>query len=130
MTRQIGLAAAPLSSHGHQPPIPLPPPVGFSSDVFVNGLPVHRVGDVCIIHPIPGTIPPVPHIPPDVIIEGHATVWANGRPISKFLSSTQHGSQVMIGSRTVLVNSGGLVTYLVSGGTGSNPGVTPPPPAT
>jgi len=124
MTIQIGLAGAPLSSHGHQPPIPLPAPVGFASNVIVNGQPVHHVGNTMVIHPIPGTFPPIPHIPPDVIIEGYAKVFCNGTPLAKFLSKTQHGSMVMQGSRNVFVSNSSIATWIA----GSDGGATPPPP--
>lgn len=128
MTRQIGLAGVPLSPHAdHQPPIPLPPPAGFASDVLVNGRPVHHVGNVMIIHPIPGTIPPIPHIPPDVIVEGFGTVFCHGTPLARFMSKSQYGSQVMQGSINVFVN-GGLTTWLSSGG--ENPTVSAPPETT
>lgn len=124
MTIQIGLAGAPLSSHGHQPPIPLPAPAGFASNVIVNGQPVHHVGNTMVIHPIPGTFPPIPHIPPDVIIEGYAKVFCNGTPLAKFLSKTQHGSMVMQGSRNVFVSNSSIATWIA----GSDGGATPPPP--
>jgi len=123
MTIQIGLAGAPLSSHGHQPPTPLPAPAGFSSNVFVNGQPVHHVGNTMIIHPIPGTFPPIPHLPPDVIIEGYTTVLCNGTPLAKFLSKTQHGSMVMQGSRNVFVRDVNIATWIA----GSDGGATAPP---
>ena len=123
--RQIGLAVAPLSPHAdHQPPIPLPAPVGFAANVVVNGLPVHHVGNTMVIHPIPGTFPPIFHIPPDVIVEGFGRVFCNGTPLARFMSKTQYGSQVMVGSINVFVNSG-LTTWLSSGG--EEPTVSAPP---
>jgi uncharacterized Zn-binding protein involved in type VI secretion len=127
MTIQIGLAGIPLSSHGHQPPTPLPPPVGFAANVVVNGQPVHHVGNTMVIHPIPGTIPPVPHLPPDVIIEGFATVFCNGTPLAKFMSKTQHGSQVMQGSRNVFVRDTSIATWIANGGSDGGASAPPPP---
>jgi len=71
------------TGHGCWPPVGyLPPgPVAFtsgsSSNVIINGLFTHRVGDLTIPH----FCSPV-DIHPDVIINGEPTVLVNGSPVA------------------------------------------------
>lgn len=66
------------SGHGCWPPVGYaPPPVGASPNVLINGLPVHRVGDVTLPHLCTG-----PDLHPDVISTGYPKVLVNGTPIA------------------------------------------------
>jgi len=66
------------TGHGPYPPVGyLPPPVGASPNVMINGLLAHRVGDVTIPHACIG-----PDIHSDVIATGDPTVLVNGTPIA------------------------------------------------
>lgn len=66
------------TGHGCFPPVGyLPPPVGASPNVIINGLNSHRVGDVTNPHTCSGA-----DIHSDVISTGDPTVLVNGRPIA------------------------------------------------
>lgn len=66
------------TGHGCYPPTGyLPPPVGASPNVMINGLLTHRVGDQTIPHLCIG-----PDVHPDVISTGDPTVLVNGSPIA------------------------------------------------
>lgn len=58
----------------------VPPPVGASANVIMNGRFVHHVGDKTIIHIAPGVAFPPPHY--DVIRTGFPTVLVNGTPVA------------------------------------------------
>ena len=85
--RQIALLGDPINGHGvHPPPIPLPPPAGASSNVFVNGRSVHHVGNTCIPHF--GVLPIPPDLHPDILSTGSPTVFVNKKPMSRILVDT------------------------------------------
>lgn len=66
------------TGHGCFPPTGyLPPPVGASPNVRMNGAFVHRVGDVTKPHTCSGA-----DIHSDVIATGDPTVLVNGRPVA------------------------------------------------
>jgi len=57
-----------------------------SSNVFVNSIPVCRVGDsVCCGLSYP------PHPQPGVIVQGSPTVFVNGKAIARLGDATSHG---------------------------------------
>ena len=100
--KPIGLAGLPLTPHGiYPPPVPEPAPKGHSATVFVNGRPVHRVGDKFVLHRALGFLPGTEHS--DTLITGQPTVFADGKMIAFQGSSTDHGSQVVTGSHTVFM---------------------------
>lgn len=80
MAKPVALhVPAPYPTHfPYLPPFYNTPGVGHSATVYMNGLPVHRVGDTSDIHCIPGTVPPVCDV--DIVIEGaFPTVICEGR---------------------------------------------------
>ena len=68
-----------------------------SPDVFVNGLPVHRVGDNWAAHACPDT---PPHS--GTMANGSATVFVNGQPIARIGDAVDCGSTAAQGSDNVL----------------------------
>lgn len=67
------------SGHGPWPPIGYaPPPAGASTNVFINGQLVHRVGDTTIPH---FSLPIDVHT--DVISTGSTNVYVNNKPMAK-----------------------------------------------
>jgi uncharacterized Zn-binding protein involved in type VI secretion len=112
-------AAAPYGNHDiHPPPIPVftpqtpvhPPGAGYSSNVYINGLPAMSTGNMCIPHTIPIIPPPPPHA--DMLLTGHATVRINGGAAATVGSVTDHGAP-LIGraSVTVLMGTAVLVPH-------------------
>lgn len=79
---------------GHSPCYPPRQNVQGSEDVFVNGLPVHRVGDAWAPHGRPPLCPP--HS--SVLAAGSPTVYANGRNIGRIGDPVACGSSVATGS--------------------------------
>ncbi|WP_070964979.1 PAAR domain-containing protein [Vibrio sonorensis] len=75
--------------------------VGGSGDVFINGIPVHRVGDAW---------PPHCSVVPDhpchagSAASGSATVFANGRPLCRIGDAVDCGSAMASGSPDVFSN--------------------------
>jgi uncharacterized Zn-binding protein involved in type VI secretion len=106
-------AGATYSNHDiHPPPIPNPAPAGYSSNVFINGLPAHHAGNTTIPHTIPIIPPPPPH--PDVLISGHPTVSINGSPAATIGSATNFGALVQGQfSHTVFMGAAPLITVPV-----------------
>lgn len=60
-----------------------------SDDVFINGLPVARVGDSTSCGA--------------TIVTGSSTVFINGKPAALFGSATSHGGVIISGSGNVLI---------------------------
>ncbi len=67
-----------------------------SGNVFVNGIPVHRVGDAWAPHACPGS---PPHAATTAV--GSATVFVNGMPISRLGDLISCGSTIAVGSGNV-----------------------------
>lgn len=112
----------PYANHDIHPiPIPTfttlnpvhPPGAGYSSNVYINGLPAMSTGNTCIPHTIPIIPPPPPH--PDVLISGHSRVYINGGCAATVGSVTNFGAP-MIGSASVTVFMGAapLATAIVN----------------
>lgn len=83
------------TGHDACPPRPL---VEGSPNVFINGKPAGRVGDLyaahgCLIHP--------PHT--GVIAQGSSTVFINGKPAGRVGDPVSCGSAVAQGSPDVFV---------------------------
>lgn len=68
-----------------------------SPDVFVNGRPVHRVGDHWQTH----CCPAIPECHDSVLAEGSSTVFVNGRPLGRIGDPVACGSAVASGSPNV-----------------------------
>ena len=112
----------PYANHDIHPiPIPTfttlnpvhPPGAGYSSNVYINGLPAMSTGNTCIPHTIPIIPPPPPH--PDVLISGHSRVYINGGCAATVGSVTNFGAP-MIGSASITVFMGAapLATAIVN----------------
>ena len=83
------------SGHGDFPPRPN---VEGSSNVFVNGLPSHRLGDKWDTH-----CNGVPVCHDSVSAKGSSTVFVNGKPKSRIGDSIACGSTMTNGSNNVFV---------------------------
>ena len=103
---------APYGNHDiHPPPIPVlttqnpvhPEGAGYSSNVYINGLPAMSTGNMCIPHTIPIIPPPPPHA--DMLLTGHSTVRINGGAAATVGSVTNFGAP-MIGKASVTVFMG------------------------
>ena len=81
------------TGHGCHPPRTN---VSASSNVFVNGLGAHRVGDAWDVH---GSGTCTPH--GSVQATGSATVFVNGMPLARVGDSIACGSSNATGSGTV-----------------------------
>lgn len=79
---------------GHPGAIPRPN-TSASTDVFVNGLGVHRVGDAWA--PYPG------HAHPGVTISGSSTVFANGMAVARVGDDVDCTSKIAAGDPGVSV---------------------------
>ena len=66
------------------------------ASVFVNGKPLLRLGDPCLPHTIPVCCPLrcVPH-PGAVVNMGSMKVFAESKPVSQFMDSTDMGQLIM-----------------------------------
>jgi len=60
--------------------------------VLINGMPVARVGDMCLCAAIP-----------DLIIMGSTGVFAGGMPVARMGDPTAHGGIITVGSANVLI---------------------------
>ncbi len=81
------------TGHGCFPPRPS---TGASSDVFANGIAVHRQGDAWAVHGCPAC---VPH--GGVLASGSSTVFVNGRQVGRIGDPVDCGSTVASGSADV-----------------------------
>lgn len=84
------------------PPTFNTPGVAHSATVFINGLPVHKIGDTSEIHCIPGTIPPVCDV--EVVAEGaYPTIICEGKLMAPIGAKTAPGGCVLTwGSHSVI----------------------------
>lgn len=82
------------TGHGCWPPRPN---TSASSDVFVNGIGVHRVGDAWAAH----TCPSIPQTHASVQASGSGTVSVNGKPVARVGDSVACGSSNATGSGNV-----------------------------
>ncbi|ELA7323107.1 PAAR domain-containing protein [Vibrio parahaemolyticus] len=73
--------------------------VAGSSNVFVNGKPIHRVGDGWSVH-----CNPVPVCHGGSLAAGSSKVYANGQPIGRVGDPVDCGSAVAAGSPNVFSN--------------------------
>lgn len=93
--RSIALLGSTCSGHGC-----FPPRVSLtgSSFFFINGTPVHAVGDAWAIH----TCTTQAHA--GVLAEGSSLMYVNGKPIGRVGDAIDCGSVVAEGSDFVFVN--------------------------
>ena len=82
------------TGHGAYPPRPS---TGASPNVYVNGIPVHRVGDSWAVH-----CAPICH--GGSLAIGSPTVFVNGRAIGRIGDPVDCGSSVAQGSTNVFSN--------------------------
>lgn len=82
------------SGHGCWPPRPS---TGGSSDVFANGIPVHRSGDGWAAH----TCPSIPNTHAGSLTGGSSRVFANGKPLGRIGDAVSCGSAAAMGSTDV-----------------------------
>lgn len=68
------------------------PVVSASTNVITGGKPQARVTDKCICNG-----------PPDMIVQGSATVLVNGLPAARLGDATTHGGVIIAGLPTVLI---------------------------
>lgn len=117
------MAGGPYGNHDIHPtqiPIPTapspihPPGAGWSSNVYINGLPAMSTGNRSILHTIPIFPPPPPHS--DQLLTGHATVRINGGAAATIGSVTDFGAPV-IGSASITVMMGDAPLIPLSVGT-------------
>lgn len=100
------------TGHGCWPPRP---GASASPDVFVNGIPAHRVGDGWMVHCCktchPGTV-----------ASGSGSVFINGRPAARIGDSISCGSLIAQGSSDVDIGSsrtaGGMLSGVLNVATG------------
>ncbi len=78
-----------------------------SSNVFVGGLPVARIGDSLVCRG-----------PSDTIAEGSASVSANGKAVARTSDGTAHGGKIVEGNPTVLIGDAGPSSVADSGSGG------------
>lgn len=71
--------------------------MGGSSDVFVNGIAVHRQGDGWAAH----TCPDIPETHASVLASGSSTVYVNRKQIGRVGDPVACGSSVATGSSNV-----------------------------
>lgn len=81
------------TGHGTFPPRAS---AGGSGDVFINGMPAHRVGDAWGSH-----CNPTPVCHGGSLASGSATVFVNGQPLGRVGDSVDCGSSVASGSPDV-----------------------------
>ena len=81
------------TGHGAFPPRPS---TSGSSNVFVNGIPVHRKGDSWASH-----CNPKPSCHGGTLATGSSTVFANGKDIGRIGDPVDCGSSVATGSSNV-----------------------------
>jgi uncharacterized Zn-binding protein involved in type VI secretion len=72
------------------------PVVSGSPNVITGNLPQGRVTDKCVCAG-----------PPDMIVQGSATVYVNGLPAARIGDATTHGGVIVAGLPTVLIGDAG-----------------------
>ena len=85
------------TGHGCWPPRPN---VSASSNVIVNGIGAHRVGDAWAPH----TCPAIPETHGSVQASGSPNVIVNGVPVARIGDSIACGSSNASGSGNVIIN--------------------------
>jgi len=80
------------SGHGGYPPRTA---TGGSSNVFINGLAAHRVGDSWAVHCQGNSCHP------GTLAAGSGTVFVNGQPLGRIADAIDCGSVVAQGSENV-----------------------------
>jgi uncharacterized Zn-binding protein involved in type VI secretion len=83
------------SNHGAFPPTPI---IAGSGDVFCNGRPAAREGDMLLLHAAPKK---PPH--PRAIKQGSPTVFVNGKPWARVGDAVDCGGTIITGAADVLV---------------------------
>jgi uncharacterized Zn-binding protein involved in type VI secretion len=83
------------SGHGCYPPRPN---IAGSSNVFINGIGAHRVGDAWPVHACTSP-PPAPHA--GTLAAGSGTVFVNGKSVGRIGDPVDCGSTVAAGSSNV-----------------------------
>ncbi|WP_087020954.1 PAAR domain-containing protein [Thaumasiovibrio subtropicus] len=68
-----------------------------SGNVFVEGKPASKVGDMCVCCG-----------PPDSIAAGSGSVFINGQPAARMGDGTAHGGSVISGAATVTIGDAGI----------------------
>lgn len=81
------------TGHGAWPPRAS---TGGSSNVFVNGIPVHRKGDSWAVH-----CDSTPSCHAGALADGSSTVFVNGLPVGRVGDPVDCGSAVAAGSPNV-----------------------------
>jgi len=92
MTKAVAYLGGLGSGHGNFPPRPS---IEASTDVFVNGIGVHRVGDAYAEHCDSDTCHD------SVLATGSSTVFVNGKAIGRIGDNIACGSTVAEGSPDV-----------------------------
>lgn len=92
----IARLADTCTGHGCWPPRPNDQ---GSSNVFVNGRAVHRVGDHWGSH----TCPAIPETHDSILASGSSTVFANGAAVGRIGDAIACGSLIASGSSDVFV---------------------------
>ena len=83
------------TGHDACPSVPL---ASGSPNVYVNGMPVGRIGDSYVTHGCPDHSPHTPHL-----ASGSGTVIINGVPVSRIGDAVDCGGAVAAGSPDVIV---------------------------
>jgi len=83
-----------------------------SPNVFINGIPCHRVGDVNAPHT---TSPPycIPHVTP--LIRGSSSVFVNGRSMARVTDVYACRARLITGSPNVFAGDAGSQKSIVEG---------------
>ena len=100
------------TGHDSCPGVPLS---AGSPNVFVNCLPVGRVGDPYVTHGCPIHIPHTPHL-----AAGSPNVFVNGIPVSRIGDAVDCGGSVAQGSPSVFINEAPANTGSSGGSSGGN----------
>ena len=77
---------------GH-PPAPPTPIITASGNVFINGRPAARKGDMLVPH----------HPGVRIITEGSGSVLINGKPAARITDAINCGGKIIVGSGNVLI---------------------------
>ena len=94
------------TGHGCWPPRP---GITASPNVFINGIPAHRIDDLWLAHCCDGSCHP------GVVASGSGNVNINGRAAARIGDSISCGSLIAMGSPNVSIGSGQSVVDTISG---------------